>query len=94
MLQNLSVTRIMVLEKLLYQEVGLHESTKSLLMRSQSYCEAWQQAHAAVRAELHHVQVQLSSVEKAARDVLNENYRLKDIINQIVNAPFVSKSVR
>lgn len=49
--QTLSATRINVLEKLLRHEVGLHQATKSMLMQSQAYCKAWENAHNAAQSE-------------------------------------------
>lgn len=82
------------LERLLHREIVLHQSTKSMLRGFQADCKTWQDAHAEAQNDLHHVQVQLSAADKAAREVLHENVRLNATIDRIVKAPLVSKSVR
>lgn len=80
----LAVARINILEKLLQREMELHQATKCVLTQSRAYCKVWEHAHADAQSELHYVQVQLSAVEQAAREVLMENYELKRAIHNIV----------
>jgi hypothetical protein len=83
-----ATTQLRILDKLLGQEVELHNVTKSMLAQSQSCCKAWESACNSSHSELYHAQVRLSTVERRAQDLIRENQRLNLIINHLVRTNF------